>query len=294
MSDDKTIIADPVGLTIFNTPKSKRACLVQYNGAALGRRYILDEPEVIAGRSPDTGIVIDEKSVSRQHARFLQAPDTIEVEDLGTTNGTYINDKRVDHRTPLRDGDIIRLGTILLKFYAHNNIDNVFHDKIYRMATIDTGTQIFNKKYLMESLESEFKFSKTYNRPLSLIYYDLDFFKKVNDIHGHNAGDYILKESAKITSAAIRKDDVFGRFGGEEFCIILPGTDAATATDLAERIRLAIETHIFEFSGKELRQTISMGVAQLSASMMSYKDLLEPADQKLYRSKNEGRNRVTA
>lgn len=192
MSDDKTIIADPVGLTIFNTPKSKRACLVQYNGAALGRRYILDEPEVIAGRSPDTGIVIDEKSVSRQHARFLQAPDTIEVEDLGTTNGTYINDKRVDHRTPLRDGDIIRLGTILLKFYAHNNIDNVFHDKIYRMATIDTGTQIFNKKYLMESLESEFKFSKTYNRPLSLIYYDLDFFKKVNDIHGHNAGDYIL------------------------------------------------------------------------------------------------------
>jgi diguanylate cyclase (GGDEF)-like protein len=294
MSDDKTIIADPIGLTIFSAPKGKRACLVQYNGAALGRRYILDNAEVIAGRSPDTGIVIDEKSVSRQHARFLQATDTIEVEDLGTTNGTYINDKRVEHRTPLRDGDIIRLGTILLKFYAHNNIDNVFHDKIYRMATIDTGTQIFNKKYLMESLESEFKFSKTYNRPLSLIYYDLDFFKKVNDVHGHNAGDYILKDSAKITSSAIRKDDVFGRFGGEEFCIILPGTDARTATDLAERIRHAIEAHTFSFNGKTMKQTISMGVSQLTSGMATYKDLLEAADQKLYRSKNEGRNRVTA
>src|SRR5690606_20369418 len=115
-----------------------------------------------------------------------------------------------------------------------------------------------------------------------------------NDIHGHNAGDLILKESAKITNSVIRKDDIFGRFGGEEFCIILPGTEAATAADLAERIRSAIEGHTFVFENKRLKQTVSLGVAQLSPNMQSYKDLLEAADQRLYRSKNEGRNRVTA
>ncbi len=293
MSDDKTIIAEPIGLTVFNAPKGKRACLVQYNGASLGKRYILDEPEVIAGRSPETGIVINEQSVSRQHARFLQIGDKVEVEDLGTTNGTFVNDVKVDERSQLRDGDIIRLGTVLLKFYAHNNIDNVFHDKIYRMATIDTGTQIFNKKYLLESLESEFKFSRAYNRPLSLIYYDLDHFKKVNDVYGHNAGDYILKETARITGLAIRKDDVFARFGGEEFCIILPGTEAKTAADLAERIRQAVEAHEFCFDDKVMKQTVSLGVTQLDSSMSSPKEFLESADQKLYRSKKEGRNRVT-
>ena len=98
--------------------------------------------------------------------------------DLGSSNGTYVNDKRIAEQHTLQDGDIIRLGNIVFKFFAQGNIENVFHDKIYRMATIDGGTQTFNKKYLLEALESEFKFSRTYSQSLSLIYFDLDFSRK--------------------------------------------------------------------------------------------------------------------
>jgi diguanylate cyclase (GGDEF)-like protein len=302
MSDDKTIIAEAGNLTILQGPKRKNACLVQYSGAKLGKRYPLTESSNVVGRSPTVQIVINEASVSRQHARFLLVADNVKVEDLGSSNGTYINDVRTDSQVILRDGDIVRLGTILLKFFAHDNVDSIMHDKIYRMATIDAGTQIFNKQYLMDALESEFKFSKTYDRDLSIIYYDLDHFKPVNDTYGHNAGDFILRESAALVKAAVRKDDILGRFGGEEFVIILPNTESRTASELAERIRSKHETHAFVIEAEDaagvkkkimLRQTISMGVMQLSPVVATPKDLLEEADKKLYTSKQTGRNKVT-
>jgi diguanylate cyclase (GGDEF)-like protein len=302
MSDDKTIIAESPNLTILQGPKRKNACLVQYSGAKLGKRYPLTDTQTVVGRSPTVQIIINEASVSRQHARFVLVGDDVKVEDMGSSNGTFVNDVRAEGQTLLRDADIVRLGTVLLKFFAHDNVDSVMHDKIYRMATIDAGTQIFNKQYLMDALESEFKFSKTYERELSIIYYDLDFFKKVNDTYGHNAGDFILKESAALVKAAVRKDDILGRYGGEEFVIILPNTDGRVAADLAERIRQKHEAHPFPLDFEENgqkkriahRQTISMGVAQLKPSIPAAKDFLEAADKKLYSSKHTGRNKVTA
>ena len=161
------------------------------------------------------------------------------------------------------------------------------------MATIDGGTQTFNKQYLLESLDSEFQFSKTYGRPLSVIYFDLDHFKKVNDTYGHNAGDFILSELSKLVKSIVRKDDIFCRFGGEEFVILLPNTDARTAYDSAERIRKTVEENIFNTEGHSLKQTVSLGVSQLQPSMNTPKDFLEDADKKLYQSKQNGRNQVT-
>lgn len=301
MSDDKTIIAESPNLTILQGPKRKNACLVQYSGAKLGKRYPLTEPINVVGRSPTVQIMINEASVSRQHARFVLTGDHVAVEDMGSSNGTFVNDVRTGGQMQLKDGDIIRLGTVLLKFFAHDNVDSVMHDKIYRMATIDAGTQIFNKQYLMDALESEFRYSRTYARDLSLIVYDLDFFKKINDTYGHNAGDYVLRESAALVKGAVRKDDILGRYGGEEFVIILPNTEQKTANDLAERIRAKHEAHVFQFdfekdgSKKRVdhRQTISIGVAQLKPNIATAKDLFEVADQKLYHSKQNGRNRVT-
>ncbi len=292
MADDKTIIADP-GASIFNPPKKTAACFVQYSGANLGKRYILDQKDMVVGRSPNVQIVVNEQSVSRNHAQCLSFGDSVSIMDLGSSNGTYVNDKRINEQYTLQDGDIIRLGNIVFKFFAQGNIENVFHDKIYRMATIDGGTQTFNKKYLLEALDSEFKFSRTYSRPLSLIYFDLDFFKKVNDTYGHNVGDFILRETSGLVKSIIRKDDIFCRFGGEEFVVLLPATDAKTAYDLAERIRQNIELHTFEYEGQVIKQTISLGVSQLNQGMSSPKDLLEDADQKLYQSKTNGRNQVT-
>lgn len=292
MADDKTIIADP-GASIFNQPKKTAACFVQYSGANLGKRYVLDQKDMVVGRSPNVQIVVNEQSVSRNHAQCIAFGDTVSITDLGSSNGTYVNDRRLSDAHTLHDGDIIRLGNIVFKFFAQGNIENVFHDKIYRMATIDGGTQTFNKKYLVEALDSEFKFSRTYSRPLSLIYFDLDFFKKVNDTYGHNIGDFILKETSGLVKSMIRKDDIFCRFGGEEFVILLPATDAKTAYELAERIRIQTENHVFKSEGHEIKQTISLGVSQLNQNMNSPKELLEDADQKLYQSKTNGRNRVT-
>lgn len=301
MSDDKTIIAESPNLTILQSPKRKNACLVQYSGAKLGKRYPLTEISNVVGRSPTVQIIINEASVSRQHARFILVGDQVAVEDMGSSNGTYVNDVRTQGQVTLKDSDIVRLGTVLLKFFAHDNVDSIMHDKIYRMATIDAGTQIFNKQYLLDALDGEFKFSKTYERELSIIYYDLDHFKSVNDTYGHNAGDLVLRESAALVKGTVRKDDILGRYGGEEFVVILPNTDARIANDLAERIRQKHEGHPFllEIEQKnqkkriQHRQTISMGVQQLRPNILTPKELLEAADQKLYNSKQTGRNKVT-
>jgi diguanylate cyclase (GGDEF)-like protein len=293
MTEEKTIIADNVTAMLFAPNRRQKACLVQYSGTDLGKRYNLDQPELTIGRNTGNPIVVHEQSVSRTHAKLVLRDKSVEVEDMGSANGTFINEQKIEARTLLKDGDMLRLGTILFKFFAQGNLENVFHDKIYRMATFDATTQIFNKKYLQESLDSEFKQSRSYGRPLSLILYDLDFFKKVNDVHGHNAGDFILKESAQLVKSAIRKTDILGRFGGEEFVILLPDTDAKTAYELAEWVRASIEAHDFTFDGTVIKQTISLGVSQLAAEIADPKAFLESADQKMYQSKHGGRNRVT-
>jgi diguanylate cyclase (GGDEF)-like protein len=300
--DDKTVIAEAGYFSILTGSKDrKQACLVQYSGTGLGKRYILEKEEVLVGRSPDADIYIGDSSVSRSHARFNLSGDYVAIKDLGSANGTFLNDQRVLASTNLKDGDIVRLGTILLKFFDSGNIDGIIQDKIYRMATVDAGTQVFNKQYLQDALATEFKFSKIYGRDLSIIYYDLDHFKIVNDTFGHNAGDMILKDSSLIVKNTIRKDDIQARFGGEEFIIILPNTDAKIAFDLADRIRQSVARHVFKIEVDtgghkkivEHCQTISVGVAQLTPSMKTPEELLETADKKLYTSKQTGRNRVT-
>ena len=293
MADDKTIIAD-AGSSIFQSKPDKKshACLVQYSGTNIGRRYVIDQIDMVIGRSPECSITVNEQSVSRKHASCTTIDGEVSIQDLGSSNGTFVNDNKIDTKT-LQDGDILRLGTVLFKYFAQGNVENIFHDKIYRMATIDGGTQTFNKQYLLESLDSEFQFSKTYGRPLSVIYFDLDHFKKVNDTYGHNAGDFILSELSKLVKSIVRKDDIFCRFGGEEFVILLPNTDARTAYDSAERIRKTVEENVFNTEGHSLKQTVSLGVSQLQPSMNTPKDFLEDADKKLYQSKQNGRNQVT-
>ncbi len=280
-------------LPVRRTSSRNRACLIQYNGARLGQRYLLDMPEITIGRQAANDFTIDDDSVSRTHARITSSGSTVTIEDLRSSNGTFVQNKPVKSRATIADGDILRVGNILLKFFANDNIENVFHDKIYRMATIDAGTKLFNKTYLLETLDSEFRYCRIHKRPLSVIYYDLDFFKRVNDTHGHICGDYILSESAQIVKTCMRKEDILARYGGEEFVAVLPGAEVGIAGELAERIRKSVECYDFEFEGKRLEQTISMGVSELHPSFKSSLDLLKDADRKLYLSKNSGRNQVT-
>ena len=296
MSNDETIIADPMS-TVLQGQKRRAASLIQYNGSNIGFIVRLSDQRIVIGRTPESHVFVNEASVSRSHAAISSTLAGFEIEDLGSSNGTFINDAKVAAKAILKDGDVIRLGTILFKFYETENAEMLALDKIYRMATIDAGTDIFNKKYQLDSLTREMKYARQFNRPVSIIYYDLDFFKKVNDTLGHNGGDVVLKETAAVCKAAIRKNDIIGRYGGEEFVIVLPDTDQKVAADLAERLRVAVMNHVVvvEVNGQKVqhRQTMSMGVSQMTPEMATIEEFLESADKKLYQSKQTGRNKVT-
>ncbi|WP_284618863.1 GGDEF domain-containing protein [Aquabacterium humicola] len=281
--------------------QQRRSCLIVYSGTETGKRFVLDGLATVIGRLADVGVFIDHPSVSRRHAELEVVAGAMLISDLGSSNGTYVNDVRLEAPRPLKDGDLIRLGKVFLKYYEQENLDVLLHDRIYRMATVDAGTDIFNRQYLVDFLKGEFRLAKLTNRPLSLVYYDLDYFKSVNDNYGHSAGDQVLKESAAVVKTVVRKDDLLGRLGGEEFVVVLPNTPLQAATELAERMRAAIEAHAFVLSfqtplGKRTvthKQTVSLGVAQLSDEMQESRELLDAADHALYRAKRGGRNRLS-
>jgi len=120
---------------------------------------------------------------------------------------------------------------------------------------------------------------------------DIDHFKKINDTYGHLAGDFVLKEIAKIVKNLIRKSDICGRFGGEEFVILLPNTKLSGAMKLAERIRETIQNHTFDFNGKKINVTVSIGITSVGVND-SYESLISRADEALYEAKEKGRNRI--
>lgn len=283
------------GETFLDTINGKTtACLIVIHGANLGKKYDLVGTEAIIGRGENSEIRINEDNVSRKHAEIKIKGEKISIQDLGSTNGTFVNTKR-SKTTVLRDGDLVLVGNTILKFISRKNIENAYHDEIYRLATLDGLTQCYNKKFFLERLSNEYSRSDRYKRNLSLIMLDFDHFKLINDIHGHQAGDYVLKKTASLVMRNLRKEDTLGRYGGEEFAIILPETDLKRSLQIAEKMRSLIENVDYTFNEKKLKVTISIGVSAYSSrksKTLTYNDLIELADKALYRAKNLGRNKV--
>ncbi len=219
---------------------------------------------MVIGRSSKCDIQIDQESISRNHSKIVNTGKSIMIRDLGSTNGTYVNDELVDEYV-LRDGDLIKIGRTIFKFLSGGNIENAYHEEIYRLTTVDGLTQIFNKRYFLETLEREIARAQRYRRPLSLVMFDIDHFKKINDGFGHLAGDYVLKQLAQTVKRKIRREDCFARYGGEEFAIVLPEIDGANALPFAEKIRQIVEKTEFKFENTRIPVTISMGVASIDA-----------------------------
>ncbi len=165
-------------------------------------------------------------------------------------------------------------------------------EELAQMSRIDGLTQIYNRRHWQESLEQEFAKAKRHSKSLSLVMLDLDYFKLLNDNYGHQCGDMVLIEVSKLIGSLLRVEDIFGRYGGEEFAIILPETDLSGAIELAERICSAVAKKSLEYNGEEINVTISLGVAQLRNKEVSYEGLISQADSALYQAKAEGRNKV--
>ena len=256
-----------------------------------GKRFVLDRSPLRVGRGADNHIVLEGDSVSRRHAHFERRTSAWYAVDDGSTNGTYLNEEQIAREALLTNGDRIKVGPSILKFLSGADAEAKYHEEIYRMTIVDGLTQIHNKRYLFEALEKELIRARRYERDLSVLMFDIDFFKRINDQYGHLAGDHVLRELARIVQDRIRRDEVFARYGGEEFVIVLPETSISGAVALAENLRTRVGSHAFSFQGEQIPVTISIGCALLQDDKAAT-DLIQRADEKLYQAKRGGRNRV--
>jgi diguanylate cyclase (GGDEF)-like protein len=267
------------------------ACIVVIYGPELGKRMHLGSAPFEIGRSSKNDLFLDQESISRHHARIKFDGADYWVIDMNSTNGTFVNDAAIQEQK-LRDGDQVRVGRSILKFMTGENVEVHYHEEIYRLMTVDALTQVFNRRYFNEALEREFNRSRRYGRALSLIAFDIDHFKAVNDTYGHLAGDNLLRQIATAVKTRLRREDVFARTGGEEFGVLLPevALDGAVAT--AEKVRQIVASTPLKHEREVIACTVSLGVASLGADDASGEELYRRADERLYEAKQGGRNRV--
>jgi diguanylate cyclase (GGDEF)-like protein len=271
----------------------RSAYLMVISGRAVGKMFKLTGTKMVLGRSPQNEIIVDDEGVSRQHAWIERSPQGWRIVDNESTNGVYVKGVRVkDHL--LEEGEKFQLGgSVILKFSFQDELEERAQKQLYESATRDGLTNCFNKKYFADQLKTEFSFYYRHQDPLSLSLFDIDFFKKLNDGFGHQAGDFVLKNLAGIVQSALRTEDVLARYGGEEFGIIFKSTDGERAFAIMERVRRKIESHEFMYEDRRLPVTISIGIATLhQQNFPTPKALVKAADDYLYKAKGGGRNRT--
>jgi diguanylate cyclase (GGDEF)-like protein len=261
----------------------------------MGEMFKIARSQTIIGRGQTAHVRMMDDGISREHCEIQIEGDNMILHDLGSTNGTFCRGSRID-RQVLEDGDKILVGSsTVLKFTYHDSLDEVFQRQMYESALRDDLTKTFNKKYFTDRLESEFAFAMRTKADLSLVTFDLDHFKSINDTYGHPVGDQVLSDMAQVVAALIRAEDVFARVGGEEFSLICRGADKVQGYAVAERVRQTVIGHRFKVEEKTIPVAVSAGVATIpDARIADAQALIAAADQALYEAKRTGRNRVCA
>ncbi|MES2527546.1 MAG: GGDEF domain-containing protein [Bdellovibrionota bacterium] len=297
MSDDNsTVVITDIRKALAaadEEARQKPACLLVVGGELNGSIFNLPVGETVVGRNPDCSIPLDFHGISRRHFTISVDDSDATLTDLASANGTYLNNNKVTAPLILKRGDMIKIGSVAMKFLPKGDPERLTYDKLLEEAHTDGLTKCYNKTYFNNALELEVKKSKVTGKPLTLIIFDLDHFKKLNDGYGHDAGDYVLKEKSHIIrDHGIRQGDVFARYGGEEFCILLPNTNLKQGFEIAERLRSMIQKHEFMYDGKRLPVTASVGIADYRQGVNTGTDLFKRADKAVYMSKEGGRNQV--
>jgi diguanylate cyclase (GGDEF)-like protein len=198
------------------------------------------------------------------------------------------------------DGQVIRVHCKTLptggRMLVYADVTDLVHqaDRLKVLATVDGMTGLFNRRHFLSLAQIEWSRYQRHGRPMSLVLFDIDRFKSINDSCGHHAGDHVITQIADICQQQKRKPDIIARFGGEEFLILLPETERAAAQRVAERLRRKVETSVFSIAPNAISTTISVGIAQADPDMASIFDLIKLADKALYIAKDSGRNQVCA
>jgi diguanylate cyclase (GGDEF)-like protein len=272
-------------------PSAGPPCLVIISGGDMGRRFELGKQEVSIGRADTCTICVNTDQVSRKHATVQAVLGKYYVVDMRSTNGTFVNEQKVE-RAKLLDGDQIRVGKTVLK-YTESHVEQRYFEHAFNLASLDALTGAFNKRYFDETFGKEIQRSQQVGTPLSIVLFDIDHFKKINDTYGHPAGDAVLKNVASTVASQLRDGDALFRVGGEEFALVLSATPRDLAVQAAEAVRGLVAALVTDFMGTRITATLSLGVAELAAGEQPAA-LYQRVDELLYAAKRGGRNRVVA
>jgi two-component system, cell cycle response regulator len=271
--------------------------LTVVGGVETGRVFAIPVGESTLGRAAECTFRVDDASVSGVHARVARLGPSHLLTDAGSTNGSFVNDVPVKTSVVLNEGDRIQLGSAtFLRYSRVTEEEEQALRKVYDAALRDGLTGVFNRKHLEERLDAEIAYALRHQTELSLVIFDVDHFKRVNDMRGHLAGDLVLKTVAQIIAHGVRAEDVLGRYGGEEFVIVTRGISVTAAFLMAERIRVILERTRIEYGDGALTVTVSAGVASLVCCQgrRDKATFVGLADSRLYKAKEGGRNRVVA
>jgi diguanylate cyclase (GGDEF)-like protein len=292
--DERTAIVSLSELRNAHRRLSKdRHLLVRVKGAELGRVSRLPAEQFRIGRSQDCELWLGDDGVSRKHARILQEDGVYQVEDMKSANGTFVQGQRVTSQV-LHDGDVIQFGpTAVFRYTVTDESQEALLQQLYDASVTDALTGAHNREHFDTQLRSELSYARRHKADVSLAFFDVDHFKRVNDTYGHPAGDAVLVALADTIRKMIRSEDVFARYGGEEFALILRGIDRVGASTVGERLRERVEAMTVPTDGGQLRITVSVGCSSFAdLEDKTPESLVSTADKRLYAAKHAGRNRV--
>ena len=262
----------------------------------IGKCWPVKKREISMGRSRKCDICIPDPALSKKHLLiYHEEGNKTFVADQSSTNGTLLDEEKLKANTKveLKDNQKITLGKTVLRFLDKSNPEIISIQENFEKAFHDALTGLENRFALESRAPALFRQSRQYHIPLSLIIFDIDYFKQVNDTHGHLAGDFVLKEVVQVVKPCFRAKDLFARSGGEEFCIMIQSR-SQRAKNAIETARQKVEKHVFQYEGKTIKVTISAGVACQNTEDKEWKTLYERADKQLYKAKTTGRNKVLA
>ena len=289
---DQTIVTG--NKTIRFRPSEVRPHLIVLYPQAQFKQIPLSVGSVILGRGQDADVHLDDELVSRKHCKLTFDGTRITVEDLGSTNGTYVDGNPVTV-APLGPDNRLQLGTMILKVEFKDATEEAIARELFEAATTDALTKIANRRSFMDRSLGELALARRNNYYVHCIMVDVDHFKRVNDTWGHQCGDVVLKEVARILKEEKRESDLLARYGGEEFVLLQCGIGPEDAKKSAERLRAAVESHRFSWDDTIIPVTISLGLASKQGEFIGkIEELIAESDKYLYIAKEDGRNQVAS
>jgi two-component system cell cycle response regulator len=296
-TEERTTVLDQSALLegVTKPIAPKAHVLLRMDGSNVGQVYSLQSQQLTIGRLASNGLCVDQEGISRRHARLAFIDGAYHLEDLNSANGTFVGAERVK-RHVLRHGDLIQLGPrVVYRYSITDSQEEQMLRQLYEASVRDSLTGAYNRDYLNERLKAEVAYARRHGTHLSLILLDLDYFKRINDEHGHPAGDAVLVATVASLSSALRTEDLFARYGGEEFAVMLRGIDLEGTARAGERMRETVEKTLIQLAHSSVSCTVSAGCASLACcETPSVEGLLGTADRRLYAAKHAGRNRVVA